>query len=518
MPSGSAADGPPASLDAWLEEQQALLRRIEELEQEKRDLEVMLETSSQHADHVSSDLVQERDDLATMLEMTTEHADTVAEELHDRAAAAVLKNEQQLREIIEATPAAILISRVADGEIIYANVMFGAMFRAPAQEMLGRKLIDFYYDPTERSALIQSLEERGAVDRHEIRFRQLDGTLMWVSISMRLLEFNAETAILSSLHDITERQLAAIRMQQQVEDLRLELEETSQSAEVARSTGTTSFRNLDAAVLQRGATQLVAVHSFRGGNGKSSMTANLAGLLATSGQRVGVIDADIQAPGLHVLLGQAGKKITFTLNDYLLGNCAVQQLALDITADVGPDLSGKLFLIAASMNPGAIAQVVSQGYEAPRLTGCYHELASLLHLDFLLIDTHAGLNEEALLTMREVQTLIVMLRPDAQDMEGTGITVQVARQLDVPNVLLLVNQLPHTGQLQAIRSRVEQTFSNPVAAILPQAVEFMTFDNNGLFSLRHPGHAISMALQHLAARLIAAESFDQRQRPPGRPL
>jgi Mrp family chromosome partitioning ATPase len=37
-------------------------------------------------------------------------------------------------------------------------------------------------------------------------------------------------------------------------------------------------------------------HSFRGGTGKSNMTANVAALLAQSGKRVGVIDADIQSP------------------------------------------------------------------------------------------------------------------------------------------------------------------------------------------------------------------------------
>ena len=478
-----------------------LLAQVEALEQEKRDLEVMLETATEHADNLSADLEQERNDLATMLEMTTEHSDTVTEELQDQAAAAVLKNEQQLRMIIEATPAAILISRVADGEIVYANAMFGRLFLAPSAELVGRKLIDFYYDPAERAVIIRALEEHKAVDNFEVRFRQLDGALMWVSISLRLLDFNSETAILSSLHDITERKLAAIRLQQQVEDLQLELEETSQSADVARSTGTTSFRNLDAAVAQRGATRIVAVHSFRGGNGKSSLTANLAGLLAANGQRVGVIDADVQSPGMHVLLGQAGKRIEFTLNDYLLGNCAVQQLALDVTADVGTDLSGKLFLVPASINPGAMAQLVSQGYEAQRLTNSFHELANLLQLDVLLIDTHAGLNEEALLAMREAQTLIVVLRPDAQDLEGTGVTVQVARQLNVPQLLLAVNQLPETGQLQAVRARVEQTFHSPVSAILPHATEFMTFDNRSLFALRLPGHPISVALQHLAKRL-----------------
>ena len=509
MSAGPTTPGQEQSREELMLAQQALRRRVDELEQEKRDLEVMLETSTQHADHVSADLVQERDDLATMLEMTTEHADTVAEELHERAAAAVLRNEQQLRMIIEATPAAILISRVADGEIIYANVMFGALFDMPAGALIGRKLVDFYYDPADRRAIIERLEQCKSVDHHEVRFRRPDDSLMWVDISLRLLEFNHETAILSSLYDITQRKQSEQRLQQQVDEMRLELEETGQSAQLARSTGTTSFRNLDAAVIERGAARIVAVHSFRGGNGKSSITANLAGLLAAAGQRVGVIDADLQSPGLHVLLGQARRKMDFTLNDYLLGNCGIHQLAQDVTADLGQSVSGKVFLVPASVDPGAMAQVLSQGYEAQRLTQCFHDLASLMQLDTLLIDTHPGLNEEALLTMRAATTLIVVLRPDAQDLEGTGVTVQVARQLEVPELVLMVNQLPDTGQLQAVRSRVEQTFNLPVAAILPQATEFMRFDNHGLFAMRHPGHPISVALRHAAGRLALAAAAAQ---------
>jgi septum site-determining protein MinD len=504
MPTGQATPGPEPSRDELVAACEALRRRVEELEQEKRDLEVMLETATEHADHLSADLEQERNDLATMLAMTTEHADTVEDELHENAAEALLRSARQLRMIVEATPAPVLISRLADAEIVYANAMTGALFGAPAQELLGRGTPELYYDPADRATIIETLEAQSFVDHHEVRFKRLDGTLVWVDVSLRRLDFNDEPSILSALHDITERKEAEQRLQQQVDELRLELEETSQSAALARSTGTTRFDNLDAAVIERGSTRLVAFHSFRGGNGKSSIAANVAGLLAASGQRVGVVDADLQSPGMHVLLGQAGKRIDRTLNDFLLGNCGVDQLAIDVTAGLGQPVPGQLFLVPASVNPGAMAQVLSQGYEAQRLTQSFHELAKLLQLDVLLVDTHPGLNEEALLTMRAVQTLIVVLRPDAQDLEGTGVTVQVARQLEVPQLMLLVNQLPATGQLHAVRARVEQTFKCEVAAILPQAAEFMTFDNDGLFALRHAGHPISVALRHLATRLTGA--------------
>lgn len=502
MNSGDApAPGREASREELLAAGEALRRRVLELEQEKRDLELMLETSAAHADHVSESLESERNDLATMLEMTTEHADTVEDELHERATATLLRSARELRMILEATPAPVMIARQSDGEIVYANVMLGTLFRTNAQNLVGRKAVDLYFDAADRQPMIRELEAERALDHYELRFRRMDGSLVWVDISLRLLEFNDEPAILSALHDITERKAAEERLLQQVEALRLELEQTSKDSAVARSTGTTRFENLDAAVFQRGTTELIAVHSFRGGNGKSSITANVAALLAVAGQRVGVIDADIQSPGLHLLLGRAGKSQGHTLNDYMLGNCMLDQLAVDVTDYLGESVPGRLFLIPASLNPGTMAQVLSQGYDAQRLTRSFHELGETLGLDTLLIDTHPGLNEEALLTMRAVRTLIVVLRPDTQDFEGTGVTVQVARQLEVPRVLLVVNQVPSAALFQAVRARAQKTFDSEVLAVIPQSVEFMGFDEEVPFVLRQPQHPVSLALQQVALAL-----------------
>ncbi len=83
MASEPASHGP--SWDGLLAEVEALRRQVEELEQEKQDLDVMLEMATDHADDLSEHLEQERDDLEVMLEMTTEHADVVEEELQTRA-------------------------------------------------------------------------------------------------------------------------------------------------------------------------------------------------------------------------------------------------------------------------------------------------------------------------------------------------------------------------------------------------------------------------------------------------
>ena len=48
------------------------------------------------------------------------------------------------------------------------------------------------------------------------------------------------------------------------------------------------------------------------------------------------------------------------------------------------------------------------------------------------MDTHPGLNEETLLSISISDVLILILRPDSQDYQGTAVTVDVSRKLQVP--------------------------------------------------------------------------------------
>lgn len=89
--------------------------------------------------------------------------------------------------------------------------------------------------------------------------------------------------------------------------------------------------------------RIVSFHSFRGGTGKSNITANVAAILAKSGKRVGVIDTDILSPGIHVLFGLDESQIVYSLNDYLWGRCEIQQVVLDVTQNLETAVSGKIY-------------------------------------------------------------------------------------------------------------------------------------------------------------------------------
>ena len=91
MPGARPPRGP--SRQALLAEVQALRQRVAALEQDKHDLEVMLEMATDHADDLSAVLQQERDDLEVMLEMTTDHADALEADLQNQAEALARRSQ-----------------------------------------------------------------------------------------------------------------------------------------------------------------------------------------------------------------------------------------------------------------------------------------------------------------------------------------------------------------------------------------------------------------------------------------
>lgn len=124
----------------------------------------------------------------------------------------------------------------------------------------------------------------------------------------------------------------------------------------------------------------------------------------------------------------------------------------------------------------------------------FHDLIQNLHLDFLLIDTHPGLNEEILLSIALSDTLVIILRPDQQDIQGTGGTVQVARQLGVPEMTIVVNKLPYAFDPEDVKLHVEQTYQCPVSAVLLHSDEIMTLASSSIFALRFPDDPVTKLL------------------------
>jgi len=246
---------------------------------------------------------------------------------------------------------------------------------------------------------------------------------------------------------------------------------------------------------------IVSVHSYRGGTGKSNVTANLAYLCAQAGQRVAVLDTDLQSPGVHLVFGIDKTRITLTLTDFVLGRCELEEAAYDMGAELDLDGQGAVFLLPSSMRIEAIMQIVDQGYDVGKLNAQFSRLIDSLELDLLLIDTHPGLNRETMLTTAISDVLVILIRPDNQDFHGTAVMVELAGRLRVPNVWMLANKVVSRLDQDDVSNKIHEAFGYEVVGILPLSEEMASLGSRGLFTKKNADHPLTKSLRSLATRL-----------------
>ncbi|MEG5035351.1 PAS domain S-box protein [Microcoleus sp. AT3-D2] len=124
------------------------------------------------------------------------------------------ESEERLRAIASTTPVPLLITRLEDSVILYANPALGESLGLSYEQLIGRKKIGLYANINDRRQLIGLVKQNGFSDSEEICLKKANGSFFWVKMSMRAINFNGEAAILSAFYDITDRVEAETALRQ----------------------------------------------------------------------------------------------------------------------------------------------------------------------------------------------------------------------------------------------------------------------------------------------------------------
>lgn len=243
----------------------------------------------------------------------------------------------------------------------------------------------------------------------------------------------------------------------------------------------------------------IAVHSFKGGTGKSTLTANLAVMLALEGRRVGVLDLDLAGPGLHVLFEMKPDEIEYTLNDYLIGRCGADKIAIDLTEKLGLK-RGNLVFVPASFKAEDIVRVLSKGYEIGMFREALDVISRIHNLDYIIIDTHPGIEKSTLVSMGVCDLNMILSRMDSQDIFGTGVMMEVTKVLEKPQ-MLIANMIPPGVDKEKVKARLETLFNTKVITAIPFYTEILRALSSEVFVLRNPDHDFSAALRSVIESL-----------------
>jgi len=75
------------------------------------------------------------------------------------------------------------------------------------EDMLGQSLLNFYYDFSERDKFIQKLMQDGSVDDYEVRLKNKDNSIIYCSVSAKLIDENGDKKIVGGMRDISFRKM-----------------------------------------------------------------------------------------------------------------------------------------------------------------------------------------------------------------------------------------------------------------------------------------------------------------------
>jgi MinD-like ATPase involved in chromosome partitioning or flagellar assembly len=226
-------------------------------------------------------------------------------------------------------------------------------------------------------------------------------------------------------------------------------------------------------------------------------------LLAVSGKRVGVLDFDLQSPGMQILFGLRDYAIEHYVNDALSGACDIVETAIPLHEHLDPTPEGQLFVCPANPDPSAVAASAQQDKPPSLLQETIYTLRDGLKLDMLLVDNHAGIHQTSLSAMSTADRVVILFRIDHQDHQGTAVMVDLAHNLDLDEgtIKLVANEVPGSVDVQSVLRDAFDTFDAPVIGVLPHTEDLQALGSREIFSEAYPDHPVTVSIKQIAAQL-----------------
>jgi diguanylate cyclase (GGDEF)-like protein/PAS domain S-box-containing protein len=117
--------------------------------------------------------------------------------------AALHKAEQRWRSVLDSAVHPMVISRLGDGLVRYANQRAEDLFGDSLQ--IGQRAPTYYVQPSDGEVIARKIREIGLVEDQELLLRRPDGTQFWALLSGVSMEFEGESCELISFNDISRR-------------------------------------------------------------------------------------------------------------------------------------------------------------------------------------------------------------------------------------------------------------------------------------------------------------------------
>jgi septum site-determining protein MinD len=255
--------------------------------------------------------------------------------------------------------------------------------------------------------------------------------------------------------------------------------------------------------------KIIAIHSYKGGTGKTLMSINLATTLAFHGKKVALLDLDFRAPSLYAALGATDSE--HWLNDYLNNVCEIKKALNDFTQKYEFKNGGQFLVGLANPSTEAIRDMSSKDRKwemraLGRLLALKNSLLNDMELDYIIFDTSPGLQYSSINAIVSADIALVVTTQDTSDVQGTRRMIQELYDLFDKKALLLLNKtLVGSDSLEkekgAIARQYEKTHNLPVLEVIPCFCDVLRAGGTYIFAKDKPDHPFTEILNEIAGKI-----------------
>ena len=251
--------------------------------------------------------------------------------------------------------------------------------------------------------------------------------------------------------------------------------------------------------------KVIAVHSYKGGTGKTILSINLAAALVKHGKKVCLMDLDFRAPSLSTLLKI--EKADYWLNDYLNGTCGIDKVLIDLTERIRD--GGKLFVGLANPTTEAIRDISAKDRKwemraLGRLLSLRNTLLNDKGFDYLVFDTSPGLQYSSINAIVSADLVIVASTLDKSDVEGTKRMLKELYDLFEKKTRIVTNKVLYGENIKSVkdvRSQMEELYGVPILGVIPCFCDVSRAKGTLIFVEDKPDHPFTKIMDEIATEL-----------------
>jgi MinD-like ATPase involved in chromosome partitioning or flagellar assembly len=252
--------------------------------------------------------------------------------------------------------------------------------------------------------------------------------------------------------------------------------------------------------------KIIAVHSYKGGTGKTLLSVNLAATFAKHGKKVCLMDLDFRAPSISTILKV--EKAECWLNDYLNGACEIDKVLVDLSDRF--QISGEFFVGAANPKTEAIRDMSAKDrkWEMRALGRMLALRTSLINdkgFDYLIFDTSPGLQYSSINAIVSADLVLVATTFDRSDVDGTKRMLRELYDLFEKKTGIVLNKVLYDFSSRSgkeeLQAKINDAYRVPLLGAIPCFCDISKAEGNFIFALERPQHPFAKILDEIAYKI-----------------